>query len=312
MTESRSKRPFVIALLASLGVLVLGGGAYALIVILPWLRGPNENSSAIDARWAKVESWARVATQPADLAPSELASVAITFRSFTKGHAGWQPSAAEQQALARLERWAQAGAPLPDRSCAPEVPPGGLAIHLFKAGQAAIASARDEQALPRVRAVSTLGQRLRTRGSLLDLAVGAELAVRAAEWHDQHALTSDPVLMRTRPRAEEIHATLAREAVCIIQRVNDEAGLGEVDPRSRPPFGLVRIERERQVFKHFHGRLLEELHPKRHDWREILRVYTEAHDARPKSLLLDVSMLMPNVIQSTGEKLDRFDTLVPR
>lgn len=317
----RGWRGVVLTCLSIAAVLLVGAAIYFGVRLYPWLRGPDETRAAIEARWAKVESWAHVDVTRADNQRSELDAIAATLRSFERPKGGGEVpfvdptslSPAQRTALERFERWEQSGAPMANRSCPADAPPGGSALHLFKVGLAALFTAEGAEQLPRVKAVLVLAQRLRQRGAIIDLAVGSELAVKAAAWSQLRNVPLPRELSVYRPRVDEIHATLAREAVCIVDRTeqgDEDRGNRLGIPKRGPPFGIVSLDRERRVYKDFHGRLLEQAHPHRDDWAAIVRVYEDAEKDRPKSVLLDITQIYPSVIGKTGATIDRYDSLV--
>lgn len=289
---------------------------YAGARLYPWLRGPSEADAAIEARWRKLEAFADVKLDAADRGPSEIDGIATAFRSFERPRAAADvPSLdldtlpeAQVTAIAHLVRWAESGAPYADRSC----PDGATSpLGLFKSGQAALFTAtRDDP--QRVVAVLRLAQRMRQRGAVIDLAIGAELALLSAKWTRARAVAPPKELAELRPRVSEIRDTFARESVCIAHRIEQESpGEAFGTMPGRAPFGIVWMRREQRVYRDFQGRLVEAIDTAGADWREIVRRYEDLERARPKSVLLDAVAIQVNVIRSVGQKIDAFDAIVP-
>jgi hypothetical protein len=316
---TRRWRPILVRVALGMGVLLLGGAVYLGLLLYPWLRGPEEPPKAIEARWAKVETWAQVDVTRDNADPDALDNIAVVLRTFEPPRsAGSVPVVDEarltpeqRSALEQLARWEQNGAPMPDRSCARHESPKVSSLQLFRVGQTALYSAAGAEQLPSVKAVLALARRMRQRGALVDLAIGAELAVQAARWSRDRKVPFPKEFSTFRPRVPEIHATLAREAVCIVDLVERGDGTETLGTHpDAPPFGLIRIERELAVYKDHHGRLLEQAHDKREDWPEMVRLYERAAERKPRSLLLDAAAVHSNVIRSTGEKFDRYATIL--
>ena len=175
---------------------------------------------------------------------------------------------------------------------------------LFRLGRATLHTATSAEHLPRVGAVLVLGRQLRQRGLLLELALGAELTADVARWSRSRGVPLPSELDTLAPRVAEIHGGLAREVACLMQA--HEQLVAAESWSSGPPFGLWRAKRELRVYKDFHGRLIEQLHPLRNDWRRMAEMYQDAVERRPKSLLLEATLVTPSFIESIGQKIDAF------
>jgi hypothetical protein len=65
------------------------------------------------------------------------------------------------------------------------------------------------------------------------------------------------------------------------------------------------------VFKQFHGKLMEQALEAGDDWERIATAYERAAENRPRSLLLDVTILLPLVIRKAGENFAIYEKHVP-
>ena len=225
--------------------------------------------------------------------------------------------AQQVEALKKMVEWRRGGASFPINTCDLE----RSALPLFRLGQVALYTAEGAKDLEQVRAVLALALRLRRRGLLIDLAIGATLAARAASWSVQRKVPLPAQFERYRPAAAEIHATLARDGGVFRSPVGRRRRcLPSSSTRARwahraataPSSASCSRIRERQVYRDFHGRVLEEAHAVRDDWRKMQAVYEKAVAARPKSLLLAATILQPNLIERVGKEIDEYDQLLPR
>ncbi len=184
-------------------------------------------------------------------------------------------------------------------------------------GQAALFTAQDADDLPQVEATLALAQRQRKAGRLVDTAIGFRLASLAAEWSQARKVPLPGRFERYRPLVEEIRDSVARDVACIHGLLASSTPPVSVAPGRlgggpRPPFGLVRMKRERLVFEQTHGLLLERAEAAGDDWNKIATEYERVADHHPKSVLLDAIGFYPGVIRKAGEDKDRYDELVPK
>jgi hypothetical protein len=308
---------------AVLGLVALGVLGYAAIELYPWMRMPETSPEIIDARWAKVTEWARV-DGSADEPSQELARAAEAFSDFElEGPPSGLPgphaptiefqslSSERRAALTGLVSWFQGGAPFPPRHCDIDAAP--LPLHAYKLGRVALATATQAEDLVRVEAVLALAQRMRQRGNLVELALGARLAETAAEWSRERRVLFPEAFARYQPRPGEIHAALCRDAVCSASLLDPDRHSREHSPfgdGNGVPFGLVSMNRERRVLMDFYGAFLERANAVRDDWRQVERLYGQAAEDRPKSVVLDAVVVQASLIAGVGAAMDGYDEIV--
>jgi hypothetical protein len=328
VAHPRSPRATLRLVAVLLAVALLGGAVYLGARLYPWLSGPGEPEDLIEARWTRVIGWGQIDRASKGAAEhGGLAEAARVLGDF-KPDVGSNRLARvdreellpeQQQALAHLVRWAESGAPYPAATCGAE--PKTRPMDVFRLGQAGLSTASSADDLPQVKAVAALAQRLRQRGLLLELAMGAELAASTAEWSRERKVPLPASFAAYRPLAAEIHAAVSRDAACVIEMIEGPEGAtagGLLEPgpawsaQARPPLGIVWMKREVLVFKAFRGRVLEAAYPQRDDWRAQERLHRQALEEMPRSLLLDAgtSVILPSVIQRAGEHVDRYAELV--
>jgi hypothetical protein len=322
-TKRRWKRAIAIGL-AVVFVGLLATGVWTGVRLAPWLRMPTEPKSEIDERWKVVS---RLAAPPPKKGGQE-ALLEATKKIGTvdldrgKGPTPLVPntelSEEQHQAISALLRWHRTrGGYLGECALDPKQP--GIAIPAYRLAKATLFTSSGVESLPRVEAVLAMGAELRRGGKLVELTVGATIAKMGAEWAQARGVMFPPAYERYRPNVDEIRGALARDAVCTLTLIDAlkspaysiyDRRLGE--PEQRPPFGIVRMERERVVFQQFHGRVLNEALAAGADWKRVSQIYERALVQRPKSVLLEASLPTASVIQSVGESMARYDQLVPR
>ncbi|MEZ4221779.1 MAG: hypothetical protein R3B13_12680 [Polyangiaceae bacterium] len=315
-----SKRRKLLVTAAGVAAVALGVGlAITAWRLYPWLKGPAASPAEIDARWSKVEGWARVDGAEASDDLDRIAAKATRFK-LPRGEERVprldpdQVSADEHEAVQQLTAWQRKGAPYAVGSC-DSSSPQRVSIPLFRLGQLTLFTATGEAELAQVEAVLALAQRMRQRGTLVELAVGSALAKLASEWSHARSTPLPASFTRYRPEVPEIHASLARDAVCVMQMAGSPGALGFETPllgsgeRGRPPFGIVSASREVSVYKDYQGRLLEQSFAVRTNWQQVAEVYEGADADRPKSLLLEALALHANIIRRTGKEFDEYQPL---
>jgi hypothetical protein len=316
-----SRRRWLVAGLGVIASALVAGAAITGWRLYPWLRRPAASQADIDARWAKVEAWARVANGEERDDLDAIAGGASGFRPprYDEHLPVLEADQLTEDQIAAIEalvEWKRKGAPYAEVRCGPSGV-GRPALPLFRLGQLAVFSGQDESALPRIEATLQLAQRMRRRGTVLELAVGASLAKLVSQWTHDRRTTLPRAFARYRPEAPEIHASLAREAVCMVRMFESTGGKGlaldspllGASDRPRPPFGIVDISREISVYEDYQGRLLEQSYAVRSDWKQMADVYEHAEIGKPKSLFLEALSLNANVIRRTGMDIDEYRPL---
>jgi hypothetical protein len=292
--------------------------------LVPWLMLPREPAEVIEKRWRTVE---RLATLPPPTGDDGLLLDAVDeIGGFAPPTTDEdvpvldkdQLSEEQQHAVELLVKWRLGGAGYVPVGCSLETPRRSRAsLRMFRLGQAALFTAHDGADIPQVEAVLSLARAQRRFGRTIDLAVGSKLAAIAAKWSRARGVAFPAEFSKYRPRVEEIRRALARNTVCIPQWLDgasplqlDEGRMGA--DRPRPPLGIVRLERELLVFKQFHGKLLEQALSAGDDWEKIAAAYERADDNRPRSILLDFTVVLPSVIRKAGKNIAVYDENVKR
>lgn len=169
-----------------------------------------------------------------------------------------------QSAIAALERWHREGAVLGDDPCQSVCDRDGspcLSLNLLYLGRLALATSHGPEPGPRVEHTLHLAQVLRTSTSLVESVIGFGLASEAVKWAKARGVTSKDLFKRYSPTEAEVLPALARESFCSVRfaeatlRSTPAWPLGfspwpsRITDVRRPPFGVVRIDRELAVAK---------------------------------------------------------------
>ena len=144
---------------------------------------------------------------------------------------------------------------------------------------------------------------------MIDLAIGAQLVAEAAAWSRARGVPIPEDLRGPLPEAAEIHATLAREAVCLVEAFERDPTMAQGLSGPDALLGGRSARREVLLFKDFHGRVLGRTHEVRDDWRAMRDRYQEEVDAQergdgPRSLLVEATVTTPGVIEKIGQSID--------
>ena len=281
---------------------------------------PDTPQAKIEERWGKVRTWAKThGTGEAPARALERLSFDVKWRwqDETKDGRTVIPrierdtlSSAAREALEQFVNWQKSGAPFAPRECLNDDKP----LRLYRLGRVSLYTASGAAELDQVEAVLALAQRMRRRGTLVDVAVSGGLIERAAIWSENRDVKFPPSFAKYDPQYSEIHGALARTALCSRETMaKADAPWIERHPappwgsnRPRPLWGLVRTAREARVHKDFHGRVLERGYTVRDDWRKLKQVYDEELEKRPKSLMLDFAIFYREVIKDVGEAMDKY------
>lgn len=323
--NSNRRRLLKIALVLGgvLAVAAIAGAVLVAVRLAPWLTMPDEPAEAIEARWKTVERLAELPPSKAKEGDDDVLLDSIeAFR-------GWQPpkeempalplnalSAEQRKALGSFVRWKQQGASY--------VPPGcgesfsrreRAAVPSFRLAQAALFTAHNARDLQRVEAVLALGKALRGSGRLIDFVIGTELAELSLVWSEKRNVKLPRTFRRYAPTLDDVRGALARDAVCTMKLLGkDDHSLGFRAPklgapdRQRPPLGIVRMDRERMVFKQFHGQALSKA-VKATSARQIADIYRQQAKSAPPSLLLDISTLSEHTLGKVAKSIEHYDQL---
>ncbi|MBN2195633.1 MAG: hypothetical protein JW751_22625 [Polyangiaceae bacterium] len=283
-SRGTGRRKVVLAALAGMVLVSLLGLGFAFFGVKPWLSRPTRSAPAISEDFAKVERWARVSKNPPKNAEVLAGAATLVARLSPRIRDGEVPAVAdaslsveERSALDALVRWHgerggfvsscvprgddDGAAPSTGDAVAAAVPQSPTAY--LTLGALALATSRgSSEDRNRLEAALGLADILRTRGSVAEYATGARLAVMAAQWVKARKYKVTGSFEAHRPRTEQLRTSLARDAVCVLQRLGSEDGLTFSardfldDDGPRPPFGLLSPERERLVLKDFVGEWL--------------------------------------------------------
>jgi hypothetical protein len=247
----------------ALGLLLAAAAVSYWVWLHPWLAAPDEPVAEIDRRWARVVAWARPAGEPGPA--GERLAAALEAMEPVAGEldervaalddgrlpvlAAASLPAAARRALDELVGWWRAGGGLPQASGGEPQAGGGeasvcpqplAAMELLTLGRLALVTAPDDAGSERVAAALGLAHTLWTRGRLIELAVGAQLARETAEWLVQRGLAPGPAFERLLPEAEGVFAGLARDAVCTYRDTARQLTGGQPPGDTGPFFSVER------------------------------------------------------------------------
>jgi hypothetical protein len=84
------------------------------------------------------------------------------------------------------------------------------------------------------------------------------------------------------------------------------------DNARRPPFGIIRVERERLVYEDFYAGFLRETYPFRDDLKRVASAADARLAARPPSVLLAMSILsLGDHARRVAAEVEAYDRRVP-
>ncbi|MBI2894120.1 MAG: hypothetical protein HYY06_11260 [Deltaproteobacteria bacterium] len=297
-------------ILLGIVALVAGAAMWFGSMLYPWIAMPDEPVGSIDRKWKRVQDWAR--SPPAlarDDAPLRRAVEIIRpvrqelrDLGLDEEGAAVDPDrlpAEARGAIGQLDRWRRSGGGLGARDCRRS---HGV-IELLALGRAVLASAR--RADENVDGIVRLSSSLRRGGVLVEAMVGMALADATVRWSRARGLPPPPSLVAERPRVEEIHAALAREAACTheLARRSTRSAPGlwglTIERRSPrgsfadpwPPLGIVRPAREIVVVRKALADSLVATFPHRHSPRAFLAATRRAFRVPAKSVVAQLVFL---------------------
>ena len=299
-------------LAASAGLLALAV-AVAAVVVLPWIRLPDEPTAAIDRRWEQIQAWAAPSAETGASRARLDQALAAWGRSDARERldrepvpgAPIDPTALDRPAQAArhaLILWAGEEGGLGEDPCLREpsgrpAPPPIAAYGLAKLALATATSAED----PALVAALRLGAHLRGRGGLLPGLVGGRIAGDALEVVQARGYAITPALRELAPRAEEAFGMAARDAICTERLLDDPEGSAALVDDSGGG-GLagwigerVGVERERAWLRHVEGQRLEAAYRVRGDVSAVAAALAlpEDPEALPASLLVRAAVSRP-------------------
>lgn len=315
------RRRVVLFGLAALAFGFLLAVAIFALRLYPWVAMPSEPRAAIEQRWHKVTELAKVRGGSGE--ESMLLEAAQAFRSMSPPGDATRVARStlteeQSKALDTLVHWHTEHGGFAERSCKDaDAQLSRGALPMFRLGQMALLAAEGANDRVLVEAVLDMASQARRKGRLVEFAVGAELAQKAAEWSRDRGVAFPPAFNRFRPTVDELRRAMARDAVCVASLIEGE-GLSRAPPRfssgagARPPLGIVRMNRERLLYQQEQGRLIERSIALGDDWKGIADLYDAAAQSHPKSVVLDMTLVTGAFVRKAGQNVARYDELVPR
>lgn len=326
----------------ALGLLLVAAAVAYWVWLHPWLAAPDEPVAEIDRRWARVVAWARPAGEPGPAGERLAAALeamepvadelderveALDDGRLPELDAASLPAAA-RRALDELVGWWRAGGGLPGAGGGlpgagggepqagggePSVCPQQLdAMDLLTLGRLALVTAPDDAGSEQVAAALGLAHTLWTRGRLIQLAVGAQLAREAAEWLVQRGLAPGPAFERLLPEAEGVFAGLARDAACTYRDTARQLAGGQ-PPGDTGPF--FSVERELLWLRKMLADRLHGAAPARAELEQLAERFSyRPPDQLPASHLVRLIYPSPlgKVVDKLREDLEAIDQALQR
>lgn len=319
-------------ILLALVVLLVGAAVCFGWALYPWIAMPDEPVVSIDRKWSRVREWARI---PPSLvgddgrlrgAVAKIRSVRGELRDLGIGEEGraLDPDrlpVEAHEAIAGLVAWRRSGGGLGDLACMRSHD----VIELLALGRTVlVTSGRTDES---VDAVVRLSTSLRRAGVLVEAMLGMALAESTARWSKARGVPPPPSLVADRPRVQEIHAALAREAACTYElarmSVASEPRLWglAIQPRSPlgsydtdwPPLGIVRPAREIVVVRKALADVLVATHSHRHSPRDFLAATRRAFRVPSRSVVAQLVFLhSPPVVARWVRQIAEVDGVLDR
>jgi hypothetical protein len=235
------------------------------LTLAPWMTGPDEPRSAIDARWSRIEAIAAPR-----IPGGEVGLLRDALAAFDESP--WEPNVlgpgedealdpAALRAIDLLVAWERRGGGVGMGTCIDYNVPR---FKLLDLGRAAIAAA-DGPRDPSLRAVLRLGQQLRARGGIMGGLVGTALAHETLEKVDREGWHRPQELRQIAPSQAEVPEILARDVVCFDTWVTRALERGEFNPE-----GLAYGPLENHVARYAFNLTRERLHYRAEASRRLL------------------------------------------
>lgn len=303
-------------LFLALAVVVLGSGG-AFLLFWPWLMEPVD--PRIETRWKQLVEWSapldagveagneRLGADPAKARAALAAAVAALGPARVDVESLVHPEGkvavverdalpeAARAALDSLRAWDAAGGAVRADPCADTGTGGGDAIAMLTLVRTSIAVAHSPSD-PDLLAGLRLSRAIRRNGSLLESTVGASLWKTFAETANARRWPATEPLGLLRPRAEELFAAVARDAVCVDRMIPASEEATAARPWRLRLLGArgteLFLRREQRLFREWHSARLGSLYAKREDIDAIASALRAPdRDALPASAVLRATMI---------------------
>ena len=301
---------------------LLAGGIYVLVVLWPWLAGPDEAAEQIEKRYAALSQLADfpkdrpkhpglkqaltlINTQEAQLMQRLKKSNENRLPIFDMEAVG--PEA--EEAIKHLIAWQQNQAGMSDKRC-PDI---DNPIAMLTLGRLALATAPDDPEAPQVQAMLYLAEQCRRHGLLIHQMLGLVLAEEAIQWCRHRKLTPGPSFSKLAPKRESIFSGLVRESICMVEMAEQEMSQDDKrTPKAGAPFGAnFVLERELLWIKKYNADRFEALQAVRNDTKALAAglVVPENNEDLPPSFLirLTASHSMPGLVQRMTEHIQNYE-----
>ena len=277
------------------------------LTLAPWITGPDEPRSTIDARWSRLEAIAAPRIAGGEVGLLRDAVAALEESSWEPSLRGADagpgleeeeeaPDAAALRAVDLLVAWERRGGGVGTGACVEHDLPRFKLLDLSRAALATAEGPRD----PSVRAVLRLGQQLRARGGVLGGLIGTALAHETLNKIDGEGWHRPPELRQMAPSQAEVPEILARDVVCFDAWAARSLERGELDPEE-----LAYGPLENHVARYAFNPTRERLHYRAEASRRLLHALAadtpEAFRARIRPMQREDAA--PSILVRSGNDL---------